>query len=411
MVDYLDQIDIAMIAPSRAGKSTLICAMKQELQQRLPAEIKFTPNKGDNIWQYWRDVTGTDPGEPESTTFSYAKSIDAEYRESLKFVGKKFKAKIHGSRNSAVLSFDLRNQRTNVGMPFRILDYPGGAIDVDSADLHTNVLEAYAQNCFALVVPVFSLALVESARLDERFKKGNVVANEYRDKNAALMDLLQVDNVVSHIQRWCVARAAEKREGILIFVPVKCESYFGQESSNDLLNLMSKTKGLYFDLLKEKLVAYNPDLLSEIERFVTVHYSPVLTFGESKIGNGMLRWLGGAGKRLLVDTYEKNEVGLSNPTPTGAAWLIHHIIKRRNELLAEDCRKDGESIASALRNQGWLKKWWKDHFGDNDKQREKQNLLASQAEDYEELVKKIAIMKMTGSPAVVGQHDNWPWDF
>lgn len=412
MIDYLDQIDIAMIAPSRAGKSTLICAMKQELQQRLPPEIKFTPSRDDNIWQYWREVTETEPSEPDSTTLAYVKSIESEYKDALKFVGKKFTATIHGSRNSAVLSFDLRNQQTGVGMPFRILDYPGGAIDVDLGDLHTQVLEAYAQNCFALIVPVFSLALVESARLDERFESGNVLESEYRDKNHALMDLLQVDNVVSHVQKWCVARAAEGKEGILIFVPVKCESYFEMPSSNDLHNLMSKTKALYFKLLKENLNTYNADLLANIERLVKVHYSPVLTFGENKICNGMLRWLGDAGSRKLADTYEKREVGFSMPTPSGAAWLLHHVTKRRNELIAEDLRQRGETIASVLQNQNLFERiWGESWFGHNDERRAAISQLGGKAAEYQAFVNDIVRMKMAGVQAVVDQHAYWPWDF
>lgn len=412
MIDYLDQIDIAMIAPSRAGKSTLICAMKQELQQRLPTEIKFTPNRDDNIWQYWREVTETEPSEPNSTTLAYVKSIESEYKDALKFVGKKFTATIHGSRNSAVLSFDLRDQRTGVGMPFRILDYPGGAIDVDLGDLHTRVLETYAQNCFALIAPVFSLALVESARLDERFESGNVLESEYHEKNHALMNLLQVDNVVSHIQKWCVARASENREGILIFVPVKCESYFGMTSSNDLCKLVSKTKTLYFNLLREKLRTYNADLLADVERLVTVHYSPVLTFGENKLGNGMLRWSGETGNRKLADTYEKCEVGVSMPTPSGAAWLLHHITKRRNELLVEELRRRGETIESVLRNQNileWL--WGESWFGHNAERRTTIAQLGGQAVQYQAFVNDIAQMRMTGVQAVVDQHAYWPWDF
>lgn len=414
-LDYLDQVDVAMLAPSRAGKSTLICAMKKEFQAHIPEGMRFTACADDNIWDYWKTVTGREPNQPATSTIAHMKTIEGQYKSTLACPGLRFRALGMGTRESTLLTFTINDQKSGITMPFRILDYPGGAVDSDQADEHTKVLDEYAQNSFALVVPVFSLALVEMAKLDMKFEKGLICQSEYLKQNHALSELLQVDSVVRQVARWCWARARVRRHGVLIFAPVKCEAYFSDNADKgDLAILNEMTRRLYFGELCNVLSSYNEELQGDINRLISVWYSPVQTYGSTVIEGGTFEWSSiaitdGKAEEAFIDTYKKVDEKTMAPVPMGAGWIIHHVIKKRNELLAEMEQKEGVSLQQMIDNQGFFSRLWGGVTGANDRDLKRIAHLYDHAEEYKDIIRKFAVMN--GCDAIANRTDIWPWAF
>ena len=414
-LDYLDQVDVAMLAPSRAGKSTLICAMKKEFQAHIPEGTRFTSCADDNIWEYWKKITGKDPNQPATSTIAHMKTIEGQYKRTLACPGFRFRALGMGTRESTLLSFAINDQKSGITMPFRILDYPGGAVDPDRADDHTKVLDGYAQNSFALIVPVFSLALVERSKLDMKFEKGEICQSEYLKQNQALSDLLQVDSVVPQIARWCWARARAGRHGVLIFAPVKCEAYFNDKADKGDLGVLNEmTRKLYFGDLCNWLSSHNQELQGEISRLISVWYSPVQTYGTTVIEGGKFEWGSIATaedktEETFIDTYQKVDAKSKDPVPMGAGWIIHHIIQKRNELLSNMEKEAGLELQQMLDDQGWLRRLWGGITGRNERDRERIAYLREHAKEYLEIIKKFH--EMSGCDAIANRTDIWPWSF
>ena len=204
-LDYLDQIDIALLAPSRTGKSTLIAAMLAEFNRRLSQKgigAVLSPLGGnDNIYAFTQEVLGRAVHAPVSTQ-AHINGLQRDYSKALKKAGKRFAADIKGTRDCSLLSFNLANEAT--AMPFRILDYPGGAVssgtiavqgtDASGLEDHARVLRAYMADCFAVVVPVFAMALVEQSELDSKFQNDEIGQDEFDAKSDRLNAVLNISD-------------------------------------------------------------------------------------------------------------------------------------------------------------------------------------------------------------------------
>ena len=363
-LDYLDQIDIALLAPSRTGKSTLIAAMLAEFNKRLSQKrmgAVLSPLGGnDNIYEFASEVLGRAVHAPVSTQAHIAQ-LKRDYGNALKRPGRKFEAAFKGNRESLLLSFNLANEAT--AMPFRILDYPGGAVssppvvvhgtDTPGPDDHANsrledhakVLRAYTDDCFAVVVPVFAMALVEKSELDAKFQNKEIGQDEFDAKSDRLNAVLNISDIRDRVSEWVLGRVNSRKHGLLVLAPVKCETFINApgnprtrfEHQGVLENV---THEYVFDPICRDIVSSveEEDKLSEIAKLVSVEYLPVQTFG-NVFERAVIEWPPDLMEH--ADDYETTfkelyykKVG-AVPCPVGASRVIGTVLAHRNDLLVD----------------------------------------------------------------------------
>lgn len=425
-VDYLDQVDIAMLAPSRAGKSTLVCAMIDEFKRRLRQrgiEASLEPLGGeDDIYDYSNKILGKTVHAPVSTKV-HIDNISRDYTKALKTPARKFTAAAKGTRDCAMLSFRLGDG--NTAMPFRILDYPGGAISsnpfvvpgTDSSGLedHARVLDVFSSNCFALVVPLFAMALMELFALDGKLAKGEISQEEFDIRHDRLEAVLCRSDIVSRVSTWVLDRAKQKKNGVLILAPVKCETFLNDTDEAVRFQKAGLLERVVKQFVFEQIIDEirnadpGPDILKNIADYVTVEYLPVQTFG-NVFSKALFEWPADladhadAPSVTFSDIYYKKTGSI--PHPSGAAGILQTILRARNGLLEEAKRKKGEALEAELDAQNWFFGFFRELFGLNDLLKFKIKVSFEEAAQMNALVAKIAGLGL-------GTKDlsRWDWDF
>ena len=426
-LDYLDQIDIALLAPSRTGKSTLIAAMLAEFNRRLSQKgigAVLSPLGGnDNIYAFTQEVLGRAVHAPVSTQ-AHINGLQRDYSKALKKAGKRFAADIKGTRDCSLLSFNLANEAT--AMPFRILDYPGGAVssgtiavqgtDASGLEDHARVLRAYMADCFAVVVPVFAMALVEQSELDSKFQNDEIGQDEFDAKSDRLNAVLNISDIRDRVTEWVLGRVESRKHGLLILAPVKCETFLNApgnprtrfEHQGILENV---THEYVFDPICRDIVSTVEDeeKLSEIAKLVSVEYLPVQTFG-NVFERAMLEWPPDLLER--ADDYENTFKDLyykkagAVPNPSGAAGVIQTILAHRNTLLETARRNYARTQGEELDRQGFFERIWKNITGKNAETRTKISVSLDEAKRMNDFVAQIASLGV-GTKNLRG----WQWDF
>lgn len=446
-LDTLNRVDIGMLAPSRVGKSTLIATMCVSfdalLKNRMGNTVRFSREESDNINEYPNRfiLEGEERAEEETSTDEHVKTLISEWRKVAQAASGRFTAKAKGTRNATLLSFEIAN--ANSSMPFRILDYPGGAIahalEIDAnADINGRGLAAadkvlidYTRECFALVVPVFSLALMELYDLDAKYSQGTIDGAEYDMRLAALHKVLDMDDIVPRVAEWCISRVKSNKRGLLLIAPVKCEKYFAANDKRVKLGqLQFQTKELVFSAIVNQLLAYldsytdeeKNKILDAIRDFIRVEYLPVQTFGKSLFVDAKLEWEDGedhTGNKIkkFTDKYIRSNVG-ARATPVGVEGIVYEVLKYRNELmeaaymsLAADGRDEldrrnrgGKGFFGLL--GGALRRLINELDGSNDRIRGQINGNEEEAARAVEFVQQIAHLNVQ-----IGNLCRWEWDF
>lgn len=424
-LDYLDQIDIALLAPSRAGKSTLIAAMYKEFNKRLQRlgtlgnqDVAFQCAAGDDIHGYPSEVLKRNLKRGISTQTHIDQLVHVHKDSLRKAIGKRFQANAPGSKECSLMSFNLRNNQTS--MPFRILDYPGGAVAADSivagaTDDNANVLKTYSEDCFALVVPVFALALMEKYELEEELGKGKIDHEEYYVKDSRLDSVLCIEDIKSRVADWIFERVKNNKRGLLIFTPIKCEVYLNGDEKESLLRmaLLENVVKLYvFSQIMEdiKVTAQGDKTkLDAVSELVSVEYLPVQTFG-NVFDKAMIEWPVDIVQRkdephvTFSDIYYKKRG--ATLCPSGAAGIIQTVLKHRNDILADAAKAQGQSLQKALASQGFLKSLLGAITGRNKATRNKITASFQDACNMNEFVREIAELEL-GTKNL----KSWDWDF
>lgn len=427
-LDYLDQIDIALLAPSRAGKSTLIAAMYTEFNRRLRyasslgncgTAVLAPLDANDNVYAYPSEKLGRPVRSPVSTKTHINELVRVHKNSWKNSTGRKFRADAPGSRVCSLLSFNLANDKTS--MPFRILDYPGGAVSSGSivstdADDNAKVLQAYSNDCFALVVPVFALALVEQDELEEKLERGEISQEEFDVRNELLARVLCIEDIKVRVVDWLMGRARQGKQGLLVIAPVKCETYLNGVNEREtfarmaLLEQVAKRR-VFEQIIKEiKEMSDDEETFKAISSLVAVEYLPVQTFG-NVFDKAQIQWPLDIVERrddpnLTFDDIYFKKRGMSlNLSPSGAAGILQTVLKHRNGILAEAMRAKGEDIEEALKNQGFFTKLLCEIFGRNDKMRGKRRVALETAAEMNMFVAQIARMKLGTKNLKV-----WSWE-
>lgn len=410
-LDYLKRIDIAMIAPSRVGKTSLISAIYTEFSQgSANSGILFEANDNDDIHEYRRGCLriAPDPNFSKISTRGHLESLLFSYTGDVS--GLNFTAAREGTKDPVLLSFSLKGLPVTEGkegltMPLKILDYQGGDVSSFATGGNKLVLRQYIPKCFALVVPIFSLALLGKAELLQKMGKDGVANEEQSRKSKKLHEVLEINHVLNLIETWCRERIKSNKKGVLLFAPVKCETYFNEKDDatreQSIGFLLQRVKVDYFEGLQQSLATkLTKEELAKIRDLIAVEYCPAQTFG-AMIHKGHIRW----DREGFKDVYELRGQQ-PNPVPFGGAWIMYKILERRNKLMSAILSAKATADRVAVGSQNRIEWLINAVFGRNRKRLAEAAEFEQEADAHKQFIADVGHMV-----GVVGNRysDSWEW--
>lgn len=238
----------SMVGPSRVGKTTLLTAILTETETMLA---------GSGISLVMDEVTEARirKNRKELRRAVEAREFDA--------------ASLGGSQSMALYEVGLQTAGDSAaGIPFSILDYPGGWLDpglrarAPEARLKWAECEAHITESLMLLVPVEAAVLMEAVTPAQR---------------RAVADLLGFEDVQAMARKWARARnLPEHRDepAVLVLAPLKCEKYFDDNGGK------GREGARLRQLVREKYKTIVGAVQEETkDRSVRVVYAPIDTYG------------------------------------------------------------------------------------------------------------------------------------
>ena len=212
---------IGIVGPTRVGKTSLIASILRDSQRLLEG----TP-------------VSIGPREPgtERMIAKHQKELDGSLR-----AGEFNPGAVAGNQETFTYKLKIDPGVESAGINLSVLDYPGGWID---AEHRPTERESDWQECkqwmtesTVLLVPVESAVVMEA------------VAKRHQKAVPHILTSYEVGQVA---REWAKARAHRPNEpALLVFCPVKCESYFADNGGlRDLgADLFHAVRDLYDDVL------------------------------------------------------------------------------------------------------------------------------------------------------------------
>ena len=199
------EFKIGMIAPSRAGKTTLLNAIYHETSNMLIGKgISMKPSD-----------------KPTQTTINEVlttieNNLASNVWEAPTVGGT---GEVHWYKFAITIGTGSSMQKARVS----ILDYPGGYLGMEDFDAE---IAAYLNQCSVMLVPVSSDYLM---LWKNTLGKTDKIS---REKNKLASQALQKKDVSDAIKEWQSFRKDATDDSVLIFVPVKCEIYFNDNGGH-----------------------------------------------------------------------------------------------------------------------------------------------------------------------------------
>lgn len=342
---------IGIIGPSRVGKTSIIAALLDEAKTALAqTQVSIVPFENEDgvsptkerIINTITDIeSGLDFLTFEPTGLGTADPFIFDLV--MKIVSKKYDKK----------AAELR---------LAILDYPGGWLkELPNGEMGSKTwkkCQDWILDSSVIIVPI-DAALIMEANNKERAK--------------AARELLQVYEVEDLVRNWAKGRLAKGTSALLLFVPVKCETYFNDDGEkNQSLALYEKFDKFYagaIDAVKQEMsekeveeqeTGSSSGLRSKIEKLIrgfiptltyTIEYHPIDTIGCIEIFNA--EWANTDGKLSLNCQYKVRDPIIGNRArrkPFGTIGLLNSICKQ---------------IVENHQNSGFLTRAW-DWLKNND---------------------------------------------
>lgn len=315
---------IGIIGATRVGKTSIIATLLEQAQEALAqtgVSIKPFEEKDEN-------------GNLISETKRRINKTTSEIDSGLKFCN----FEPTGRGTSEPFIFDLvmkitkqNQQNKQAQLRLAILDYPGGYLSNPTGQWED--CRAWIHDSSVIIVPIDSNLVME---VDNR--------NSYQ----ASQTLLEVQEVKELVGDWAKARWDKQESGLLLFVPVKCETYFndngGREDKSEKLyeeihdfyakvidavnqemaektEPTSESNGLG-NLLPEIFNPKNPDYIIE--------YHPVDTIGCIELKNANWKQDEDGGLSSLECEYMVRNPSTSRPKrkPLGAEGILYSICEQ-----------------------------------------------------------------------------------
>lgn len=218
-MDYIFKIGI--VGPTRVGKTSLIASILNDSQRLLegtPVSMRPHGTKTERrVAQHHKELSG---------------SIRA---------GEFHPGAVSGTEESFKYELSLDPGAATEGIKLCLLDYPGGWIDStrrpEEREAEWNTCKQWMKDSSVLLVPVESAVMMETS------------SSRHRKAVPFILNTYDVEQVV---RAWAKDRATRPGEpALLIFCPVKCESYFADNGglTDSSLPLLHAFEDHYRDVL------------------------------------------------------------------------------------------------------------------------------------------------------------------
>lgn len=224
--------------------------------------------------------------------------------------------------NMASTRFDLEVVCDGQALRWGVLDFPGEWMSERSRAAENqqdwqDCLEWIRQSP-VLIIPIDATYLMEADRQNEEQQRGIYTA----------LELTEVQEVAAE---WARARVAAKMPGLLVFAPLKCESYFADNGGtrDDASLLQAEVLRKYRYVLHEVQMAF-----AHCAQLLSVEYHPIDTFGCVELVDGQCQQAEGGRYRMeFRGKYAVRPSG--NYSPRGASGLLGslamHLFKVRTQ--------------------------------------------------------------------------------
>ncbi len=210
---------IGIIGPTRVGKTSIIATLLDQAQEALArtgVSIKPFEEKDEN-------------GNLISETKRRINKTTSEIEAGLKFCD----FEPTGRGTSEPFIFDLvmtitrqNQQNQQAQLRLAILDYPGGYLTNPTGQWED--CRAWIHDSSVIIVPIDSNLVMEA---------------DSSKRHQASQKLLEVQQVKELVRDWAKTRWDKRESGLLLFVPVKCETYFNDNGGRE-----DKSEKLYQEI-------------------------------------------------------------------------------------------------------------------------------------------------------------------
>ncbi|WP_312183440.1 GTPase [Massilia timonae] len=234
-----NEYKIALVGPTRVGKTSLISSILAEAQTALagtPASLKAKGSTFARISDNVNELAGA-------------------------LAHGEFRPDAITSSTSDLNIYELALEVGKSSLPLRILDYPGGWLNAREPESQWNKCAEWIEQSNVLILPVDAVVAMECATVEE---------------GKACHLRLRIDQVTQVVREWAKARVAAEAPGTIILVPVKCETYLvapgATRATADKLR-----RRLVEDLYEDMFVALAAEFGGS--NLVSAYYAPVNTIG------------------------------------------------------------------------------------------------------------------------------------
>lgn len=294
-------IKIGMIAPSKAGKTSLMTAVFEDMRARLSGN-------GDGVL-YWADT--------RATQNAITRAI-AEFKAWMAGDGDFIVPQLRGTNdvNEYRFSMSIPNGEDVERLAIDIMDYPGGLIGHSG---FTDTVQKHIDESCALLVPI------PTDMLMKWHETNGVAARREIRVNAAARCALDVDNVVYLINEWIARRAVNDSPSQLIFVPLKCESYYDDNGG-------AVDRSEEVNSAVEELYVRNLRVPVQFRKCLEIELHAVDTYGVTELDRVEL-CADASGADMLKSSFKKRGEGNELRTK-GALELLAAVIRYKMSVLA-----------------------------------------------------------------------------
>ncbi len=358
---------IGIVGPTRVGKTSLIASILNDAKSLLagsPVSMSANGTKTERrVAQHHKELSGSiragefHPGAVSGT------------EESFKYE----------------LSLDLGN--SSQGIKFALLDYPGGWIDSsrrpEERQTEWEACKNWMKDSSVLIVPVESAVMMEAS------------SSHHRRAVPFILNTYDIEQVA---RAWAKDRSAKPNEpALIIFCPVKCESYFADNGglNDSSLPLFHAFEDHYRDVLKA---------VKEEAPQAKVVYAPVDTVGCVEIVKA--NWSASQNPEDVVFSADYRVRRPGQQTVKGAGDLLialcRHMVQAMGLKEVENARSIQQSAQQAKyhaeKDEGFFGNIWLWASREKLRREERATMLSVKAKDQRIIVEGIdeAINRLAG---------------
>ncbi len=283
---------IWMMGPSRSGKTTLLASIIYDFKR-----ISEEASRNDDCVLKLQAI-----GDTYSRINSRIDKIQAATYDGCFDTGC-----LEGTQDHEVFRVGLDYQKKAIPLfepkfEMHFHDFPGGWLSQPEKIDKTNYNEAEV-----LIIPIDSSLVFEAVTA--------------REKSSAATQL-ELASLKDTARIWANMRKEKKRGGLLLFVPVKCETYFNDHAKLGLQK--DQSQALHDKLFSNQFFRPVKETIRDIYPEITAWYLPVDTVGCCYISR----------KKWIQSPEYGSELSLRYTIPSGAYWkpygpanIMLHIIE------------------------------------------------------------------------------------